>query len=83
MNEVQQSVEQHRQTFLEELIVACSLPSVSEQMADLQKVAAWIRQRLQRAGCEVTLWENENIRLNDYFQHIVYLVSLIRRFATT
>ena len=26
---------------------------------------------------------NENIRIKDYFQHIVYLVELIRRFAET
>lgn len=60
MNDVARTIERHKQDFLSELIEACSLPSVSEQQDDLRRMAGWILQRLQRLGCQATLWELED-----------------------
>lgn len=59
-NPVQQYIAAHEQTFLADLIEACSIPSVSGQAEALQQMAAWTAARLQRIGANVALWPVEN-----------------------
>ena len=57
MNErVQHYVDEHRDLFLAELMEACRIPSVSEQEEPLAEMAAWLKERLERAGCSATFW---------------------------
>ena len=59
-SDVQRYIETHTDRFLQELIEACSIPSVSEQMPDLEQMAQWVAARLQKDGCDVTIWEVED-----------------------
>ena len=59
-SDVQRYIETHADRFLRELIEACSIPSVSEQMPDLEQMAQWVGARLQVVGCEVTIWDVED-----------------------
>jgi acetylornithine deacetylase/succinyl-diaminopimelate desuccinylase-like protein len=56
-NIVQTTIETHAERFLQELTEACSIPSVSEQMPDLQRMAQWVGDRLQKIGCDVAYWD--------------------------
>ena len=59
-SDVQRYIETHADRFLQELIEACSIPSVSEQMPDLEQMAQWVAARLQVDGCDVSIWEVED-----------------------
>ena len=59
-SDVQRYIETHADRFLAELKEACSIPSISEQMPDLEQMAQWVAARLQADGCDVTIWEVED-----------------------
>ena len=58
-NLVARYVAAHQPEMLADLVEACRIPSVSAQPGPLADMAAWVADRLRRAGCHVSLWDGE------------------------